>query len=76
MMRVVCTPVMADTPARAKLTRTGATNSHLPCTWCPVQATPVANTNNTRKTLYPAGYNAPIVLNRFAHLDDVLRGRV
>ena len=75
-LRVVCTTVMADSPARAKVTRTGATNSHLPCTWCPVQSTPVVNTNSSSRTLYPAGYIAPVVLNRFACLDQVLEGRL
>ncbi len=74
-LRVVCTTVMADSPARSKITRTGATNSHLPCTWCPVQSTAVSNSNNSGRTLYPAGYNSPIVLDRFACLDDVLYGR-
>ena len=66
---------MADTPARVKITRAGSVNSHLPCMYCPVNATPVRNKTNTKSTLYPAGYYKPVTLHKFWDLFHVVGGK-
>ena len=64
--------MMADTPARSKVTRTGAVNAYLPCTYCPIQAVPVANERGTKDTLYPAGYYDSVELTMFDQLERVV----
>ena len=66
---------MADTPARCKITRSGAVNAHQPCMYCPINATPVRNQRNTKSTLYPAGYCKPALLNKYWDLYNVVRGK-
>ena len=62
---------MEDTPARAKVTRTGEVNAYLPCTFFPVQGVSVASDKNPRGTIYPARYIDPIVLNIYVRCGEM-----
>jgi hypothetical protein len=62
-VKLILTGILADTPARNKMTLWNGPNSYLPCGWCKFEGTPQARVSGKKgQTIYYFGYKEPVEL--------------